>query len=141
MTFWELAGCEPKFNNLFNDAMASDTQWVSSVVIEKCKGVFDLSESLVDVGGGTGTMAKAIAKSFPKLKCVVFDLPRVVGDLQGTDNIKFVGGDMFEEAFPLADCITLKWVLHNWNDEDCVKLLNKCKEAIPNHGGVIIIEV
>nr|AKW47168.1 O-methyltransferase [Pueraria montana var. lobata] len=140
MTLWDLAGREPKFNHLFNDGMAGDARLVSSVMIEKCKGVFNGLESLIDVGGGTGTMAKVIATSFPQLKCIVFDLPHVVADLQGTENIKYVGGDMFE-AIPSADSIMLKWILHNWNDEECVKILNKCKEAITCDGKVIVIDM
>ncbi|KAK8466827.1 hypothetical protein PHAVU_008G167800 [Phaseolus vulgaris] len=140
MTFWDFARCKREFNNLFNDAMASDSHWVSSVVIEKCEGVFNGSKSFVDVGGGTGTMAKAIAKSFPQLNCIVLDLPHVVADLQETENIKYVGGDMFE-AIPSADSIMLKWIMHNWKDEECVKILKNCKEAITNQGRVIIIDM
>ncbi|XP_027345756.1 probable O-methyltransferase 3 [Abrus precatorius] len=143
MTFWDYAIREPRLHHLFNDAMTSDTLLVSSVVIEKCKEVFNGLESLVDVGGGMGTMAKVIAKSFPQLKCIVFDLPHVVAGLQGTENIKYVGGDMFE-AIPPADSILLKCVLHNWNDEECLKILKKCKEAITSkgkEGKVIIIDV
>jgi len=105
--FWEYAGSDPRINSLFNDAMASDAQLVTSLVTEKCKGVFMGLESLVDVGGGTGIMGKAIAKSFPQLECTVFDLPHVVSGLQGNDNLKYVGGDMFE-AIPPADAILLK---------------------------------
>ncbi|XP_061338838.1 probable O-methyltransferase 3 [Gastrolobium bilobum] len=145
MAFWDYAGHghEPKLNHFFNDAMASDARLLSNVVIEKCKGVFMGLESLVDVGGGTGTMAKAIAKSFPQLECIVFDLPRVVDGLQGCGNLKYVGGDMFE-AIPPADSIILKWILHNWNDEECLKILKKCKEAIARkgkEGKMIIIDV
>ncbi|XP_061342731.1 probable O-methyltransferase 3 [Gastrolobium bilobum] len=139
MTFWDHAGHDAKLN----DAMASDARLISSVVIEKCKGVFMGLESLVDVGGGTGTMAKAIAKSFPQLECIVFDLPHVVDGLQGNDNLKYVGGDMFE-AIPPADALLLKWILHDWNDEECVKILKKCKEAITSkgkEGKVIIIDM
>ena len=107
MTFWDFARSKPKFNHLFNDAMASDTQWVSSVVIEKCEGVFKGSKSLVDVGGGIGTMAKVIAKSFPQLKCIVLDLPHVVADLQGTENLEYLGADMYE-VIPSADSVILK---------------------------------
>ncbi|XP_020215277.1 trans-resveratrol di-O-methyltransferase [Cajanus cajan] len=138
-TFYEFLGRDP-FNHLFNDGMASDTQLVSSVMIEKCKGVFKGLKSLVDVGGGTGTMAKTIAKSFPQLECIVFDLPHVVNNLQGAENLKYFGGDMFE-GIPPADSVLLKWILHNWNDEECVKILNKCKEAIPNQGKIIIIDL
>ncbi|KHN07780.1 Tabersonine 16-O-methyltransferase [Glycine soja] len=138
MKIWDYADREPRLNDLFNDAMASDTQLVANVVIERCKGVFNGLESLVDVGGGTGTMAMAIAKSFPQLECTVFDLPHVVATLQGSENLKYVGGDMFE-SIPSADAILLKWILHDWNDEQCVKILKKCKEAIKSK--VIIIDM
>ncbi|KAK7312837.1 hypothetical protein VNO77_37016 [Canavalia gladiata] len=133
MKIWDYCGHEPRLNQLFNDAMASDTQLIAKVVIEKCKEVFKGLESLVDVGGGTGTMAKAIAKSFPQLECTVFDLPHVVADLQGNDNLKYVGGDMFE-SIPSADAILLKWILHDWNDEQCLKILKNCKEAMKRKG-------
>ncbi|XP_054793479.1 probable O-methyltransferase 3 [Prosopis cineraria] len=142
-TFWEYAGVEPKLNHFFNDAMASDARLVTSVVIDKCKGVFKGLESLVDVGGGTGTVAKAIAKAFPEIQCTVFDLPHVVAGLQDSGNLNFVGGDMFE-AIPPSDGILLKWILHDWNDGECVKILKKSKEAITKkgkEGKVIIIDM
>ncbi|KAJ4723240.1 O-methyltransferase [Melia azedarach] len=143
MTLWDFAGHEPKFNGFFNEAMASDARLVASVVLHKCKDVFKGLNTLVDVGGGTGTMAKAIAKEFPQTECTVFDLKHVVADLKGDGNLKYVGGDMFE-AIPPADALLLKWVLHDWNDEECVKILKKCKEAITSNGKVgkvIIIDM
>lgn len=84
------------------------------MVIDECKGVFDGLESLVDVGGGTGTVAKAIAGAFPDMECTVLDQPHVVASLQGTNNLKFVGGDMFESV-PPANAILLKVRTHNYN--------------------------
>ncbi|KAF2283285.1 hypothetical protein GH714_043648 [Hevea brasiliensis] len=106
-TFWEYAGREPKLNDFFNEAMASDARLVMHVLINECEGAFEGLKSLVDVGGGTGTVAKAIAKAFPQLDCIVFDLPHVVAGLQGTDNLKYVEGNMFEEI-PPSDAILLK---------------------------------
>ncbi|XP_058747967.1 probable O-methyltransferase 3 [Vicia villosa] len=143
ITAWEYAASEPRYNKLMNDAMASDAQLVNTVVIEKCGEMFNGLESLVDVGGGTGTMARAFAKSFPQLECTVFDLPHVVDGLQGSDNLKYVGGDMFDKI-PPTDAILLKWILHDWNDEKCVKILKKCKDAIAKkgkEGKVIIIDM
>ncbi|MCD9646786.1 hypothetical protein HAX54_036943 [Datura stramonium] len=48
---------EPKLNRLFNKAIASDAPLVINGVIEHCKGIFEGLKSLVDLGGGTGTMA------------------------------------------------------------------------------------
>jgi hypothetical protein len=143
MKIWDYAGRVPKLNNLFNDAMASDAKLIASAVIDKCKGLFKGLDSIVDVGGGTGTMAKAIANSFPQLECTVFDLPHVVAGLQGSDNLKYVGGDMFDSV-PPASAILLKWILHDWNDEQCVKILKNCNEAMKNKGKgqkVIIIDM
>ncbi|KAF3443203.1 hypothetical protein FNV43_RR12884 [Rhamnella rubrinervis] len=144
MALWEYAGHNPRFNNLFNDAMVSDARLVTSAVMEKCKGVFERLESLVDVGGGTGTLAKAIATEFPHIECTIFDLPHVVGDLEGSENMKYVGVDMFEEV-PSADAVLLKCILHDWNDEECVKTLGRCKEASVSEGSkkgkVIIIDM
>ncbi|KAG5551984.1 hypothetical protein RHGRI_010164 [Rhododendron griersonianum] len=137
-TFWDYAGHEPRLNHFFNDAMASDARLVTSMVVKDCKVVFDGLNSLVDVGGGTGTVAKAIADAFPELECTVLDLPHVVSDLQGSGNLKFIGGDMFQ-AIPSTDAVLLKWILHDWSDEESVKILKRCKEALPSKGGKVII--
>ncbi|XP_048232267.1 probable O-methyltransferase 3 [Ricinus communis] len=139
MAFWEYAGNEPKLNNFFNEAMASDARLVMRVLIDEYKGVFEGLNSLVDVGGGTGTMAAAIAKAFPQLDCIVFDLPHVVAGLQSSANLKYVGGNMFE-GVPPADAILLKWIMHDWSDEECLKILQRSKEAIKGKkGGKLII--
>ncbi|KAK8986965.1 hypothetical protein V6N11_055282 [Hibiscus sabdariffa] len=105
--FWDYAGHNPKLDNFFNEGMASDARLVSSVLIDKCKGSFEGLDWLVDVGGGTGTLGKAIADAFPHLECTVFDLPHVVAGLQDNGNLKYVGGDMFE-CVPVADAVLLK---------------------------------
>ncbi|OWM64340.1 trans-resveratrol di-O-methyltransferase-like [Punica granatum] len=138
---WDLMVRDPKFGSLFNSAMASDSQLVARMVTDCCKWVFEGLKSLVDIGGGTGEMGKVIADAFPQMEYTVFDLPHVVASLQGTRNLKYVGGDMFNEKIPPADAILLKWILHDWNDEESVQILKKCKEAIPikEEGGKLII--
>ncbi|XP_043690339.1 trans-resveratrol di-O-methyltransferase-like [Telopea speciosissima] len=143
---WDYAGEDNEFNKFFNEAMASDARLVMSVVVTECKVVFEGLKSLIDVGGGTGTVAKTIAETFPSLKCSVFDLPHVVATLEGNENLNYIKGDMFE-SIPHADAVLLKWILHDWNDEQCIKILKGCKEAISggdmegNSGKVIIIEM
>ena len=62
MEFWAYSENDPRLGRLFNDSMASDSRLVTSVVFDKCKSVFEGLESLVDLAGGTGTMAMAIAR-------------------------------------------------------------------------------
>lgn len=33
----------------------------------------------------------------------------------------------------------MQWIFHDWNDEESVKLLEKCREAIISTGGKVII--
>jgi len=103
---WGFLGKNQEKNNLFNKAMASDSQMMN-VALRGCNWVFEGVESIVDVGGGTGTTAKAISDAFPNVKCTVLDRQQVVENLSGTNDLKYVGGDMFE-SIPKADAVLLK---------------------------------
>ncbi|KAH6764042.1 hypothetical protein C2S51_015291 [Perilla frutescens var. frutescens] len=140
-TIWEYAGIDPSWNQLFNESMANDARLVTSILVKECRHVFEGLGTMVDVGGGTGEVARTVTDAFPGLKGIVLDLPHVVANLQGSENLRYVGGDMFD-SIPHADAVLLKWILHDWSDEACVKLLEKCKEAItPNGGKVIVVEM
>lgn len=143
MPIWEATARNPKFNEMLNLGMSSDASFSTKVITTDCGEVFQGMNSLVDVGGGTGTLARAIANEFPMVKCNVLDLPHVVKGLEGSERLKFVAGDMMHYV-PTADATLLKWVLHDWNDEECVKILERCKDAISlnkDGGKVIIIEM
>ncbi|XP_030544018.1 trans-resveratrol di-O-methyltransferase-like [Rhodamnia argentea] len=140
---WEFGRRNPEANSLFDEAMASDSCLIAKVVVDTCGGVFEGLSSVVDVGGGTGTMGKAITEAFPHLECMVFDQPHVVEGSVGSERLKFVGGDMFVEI-PPADAIFLKWILHDWSDEKCMAILKRCKEAVLGRGKigkVIMIDI
>ncbi|XP_042041870.1 chavicol O-methyltransferase-like [Salvia splendens] len=141
--FWEHVAHGPGMGTLFDEAMRSDSRLVANVLVRDYKHVFEGIKSLVDVGGGTGTMAKAIVDAVPGIKCIVLDLPRVVAGLEGTNKLSYVGGDMFE-AIPPADAVLLKWIMHDWDNENCLKILKRCKDIVKSNGStgakVIIID-
>ncbi|KAK7302857.1 hypothetical protein RJT34_13754 [Clitoria ternatea] len=140
--YWDYLSKNQEFNSLFNEAMISDSGMMN-LVIKDCKYVFEGLNSLVDVGGGKGAVGRIVSESLPNLHWTVLDLPHVIENLPDSNNLKFVGGDMFQ-SIPSADAILLKLVLHAYSDEDCVKVLKKCREAISGKGGegkVIIIDI
>ncbi|XP_051135968.1 chavicol O-methyltransferase-like [Andrographis paniculata] len=140
-TVWEhFSGSESRLGDMFNEAMSCDTRLVMSVLLKDYKKVFEGVGLLVDVGGGVGTAAKEILDVFPGMECIVLDLPLVVAGLEGTQSLKFVGGDMFDDI-PRGDAILFKWVLHDWNDENCTRVLKKCREVLSEGGKVIIIDM
>ncbi|CAJ2669110.1 unnamed protein product [Trifolium pratense] len=139
---WEFLNENPKYNTMFNDAMASDSKMIN-LALKDCDFVFEGLESIVDVGGGNGTTAKIICDKFPKLKCIVFDRPKVVENLSQSGNLTYVDGDMFTYV-PKADAVLLKWILHDWTSKDCIRILKKCKEAVTSdgkRGKVIVIDM
>ncbi|KAK1686808.1 hypothetical protein QYE76_047656 [Lolium multiflorum] len=128
----------------FSGGMAADSRVAMQVLLKEHGGVFkEVKSSLVDVGGSHGATATAVAKAFPHLKCTVLDLADVVALAPANDRVTFVAGDMFKYV-PPADAVLLKWILHDWKHEDCVKIMRLCKEAIPERdagGKVIIIDM
>ncbi|KAJ4817306.1 O-methyltransferase [Rhynchospora pubera] len=139
-TVWEIASQEPVVNQMFNDAMVSSSCMFNDYIVKYGDEIFKGIESLVDVGGGKGAMAEVIAKNFPHVRCSVLDLPHVVCDNPDDGIVKFVPGDMFNYV-PPADAVLLKWVLHDWSNEDCIRILQRCKDAISSRkaGGKVIV--
>ncbi|KAG8068011.1 hypothetical protein GUJ93_ZPchr0005g16274 [Zizania palustris] len=137
---WDLANHDTALNTLINDGMISDSNFIMDIVVKEHGVVFEGISSLVDVGGGLGGAAQAISKAFPEVKCSVLDLGHVVTKAPSGTAVEYVAGDMFESV-PPANAVFLKWVLHDWGDNECVKILKNCKKAIPSRdaGGKVII--
>ncbi|KAK9183551.1 hypothetical protein WN944_026704 [Citrus x changshan-huyou] len=142
--FWEFMNQNPGINQRFNEAMASDTEIMTSFVVKaECKQIFEGLGTLVDVGGGNGSLSRIISEAFPGIKCTVLDLPHVVANLPEADNFKYIAGDMFQ-FIPPADAFLFKLVFHGLGDEDGLKILKKRREAIASNGErgkVIIIDI
>ncbi|CAO2037654.1 unnamed protein product [Urochloa humidicola] len=141
---WESVQGNAAYRARFYDSMDADTRLVMHAVVSESPAVFHGLTSLVDVGGGRGTAAVAIASAFPHIKCTVMDLPHVVAEApsEAGAGLCFLAGDMFE-YIPPADAILLKWILHDWDDAKCIKIMQRCKEAISakeGRGKVIIID-
>ncbi|RVW95916.1 Myricetin O-methyltransferase [Vitis vinifera] len=120
MSFWDHGSRNLDFfSNLFNEGMASDESRMMRLT------------------------ARTISEAFPRLKCRVFDLPHVVANLPEYRNLEFVGGDMFQSG-PTADATLMKTVLHDWSDEDCVKIPRNAEKQFQGkkrEEKVVIIEM
>ncbi|XXG71795.1 hypothetical protein AAC387_Pa07g1036 [Persea americana] len=135
---WGHAAGNPEHSKLINDAMACDASIVVPAIVNGCIGVFDGLTTVVDVGGGNGATLHMLVKACPWIKGINFDVPHVVDAAPEHNGVKHIGGDMFL-TIPKADAVLMKWVLHNWGDEACIRILRNCKEAIPEDRGKVII--
>lgn len=135
---FEYPATDPRFNEVFNKGMISHTPLAISRILETYKG-FEQLQSLVDVGGGLGVTISLITSKYSNLKGVNFDLPHVIQHAPSYPGVQHIGGDMFESV-PKGDAIFMKWILHDWDDEHCVKLLRNCYKSLPDDGKVIVAE-
>ncbi|XP_042494034.1 caffeic acid 3-O-methyltransferase-like [Macadamia integrifolia] len=138
MTSFDYLGTDPRFNNVFNNAMSNHSTSTMKKILDTYKG-FEGLTSLVDVGGGVGTTLNMIVSKYPSLKAINFDLPHVIADGPSYTGIEHVVGDMFVSV-PKADTVFLKWICHNWSDQNCLRFLKNCYDAIPDDGKVIVVD-
>jgi hypothetical protein len=94
-------------NNAMSHACVADSNLVMEIVLKEAHGIFHGLSSLIDVGGGHGAAAVAIAKVFPHITCSVLDLEQVISKAPTSQLVKYIVGDMFE-FIPTADAILLK---------------------------------
>ncbi|KAL8233219.1 hypothetical protein R6Q57_002997 [Mikania cordata] len=135
---FEYPALDARFNTVFNKAMVNHTTIVMKEILKHYRG-FDTLKRVVDVGGGLGITLSMIVSKHPTIKGINFDLPHVTQHAPLYEGIEHVGGDMFEKV-PEGDAIFMKWILHDWSDDYCLKLLKNCYNALPENGKVIIVE-
>lgn len=102
--------------------------------------------TLMDVGGGHGTLLTVILEAHPHLHGILFDLPHVVEGAHAplaaaglTERCAVHGGDVFAGLPRGADAIMAKSFIHSFDDDTCVKLLRGFRDALPTEGGRILI--
>jgi hypothetical protein len=108
---------------------------------------FSATRTFCDVAGGHGYLMCAILTAYPHLCGIVLDQPDVVADrhelwgpkLGLEERCRYVGGDMFDSV-PEADAYSLKMILHDWNDDECVEILSTLRTAAKGHTRVYIAE-
>ncbi len=97
---------------------------------------------LVDLGGATGHLPNAALERYPNLQAAVFDLPPVIETARSfaDPRVELIPGDFFTDPLPPADLYALGRILHDWSEPKIRTLLRKVYEALPQGGGLLVIE-
>lgn len=110
----------------------------------RLRGRLDLREAqaIVDVGGGRGTLLRALLDEAPAARGVLFDLPHVVERARASlpDAIEAVAGDFLSAVPAGGDVYVLKHVLHNWSDDAAQRILENCRDARVAGGRVVVLD-
>ena len=136
----------PREYELFDRSMTNLTE----LAIEPILSVYNFSPFtiLADIGGGEGLLLSSVLFKYPKLTGVLFDTPegltnsnKIIEKYGVADRIKRVTGNFFDSAPKGADAYLLKNVLHNWSDEESIKILSNVSSVLPDHGKILILEM
>ncbi|KAG2249801.1 hypothetical protein Bca52824_089429 [Brassica carinata] len=139
MPLFEYIGLDEQFAGMLNHAMAESSTIIMKKILEVYRGFEDVN-TLVDIGGGLGTVLNLVTSKYPQIKGINFDLTMVLANAPSYPGVEHVPGDMFIEV-PKGDAILMKRVLHDWTDQDCVKILKNCWRSLPEKGKVIIVDI
>ncbi len=144
-TLFEHVKSHPEAAASFNGFMAGQT--AASVAALLAAYSFEGVRQIVDVGGGHGALVAGVLQAYPEMRGVLFDMPEVAAkalpllEKAGVARrAQVVGGDFFSRLPTGADLYALKFILHDWRDAECTKILKNCCEAMAPGGRALIIE-
>jgi hypothetical protein len=136
----------PDLQRIFSNSMAGMAQQLAIAVT----AAFDFSgaRTVVDVGGGYGSLLLEILRNNPGAKGIIFDLPHVVAGAQRvihqndlSDRCECIAGSFFEAIPRGGDVYLMSYIIHDWDDSHSAQILKCCREAMDTSARLLLIEV
>jgi hypothetical protein len=145
-SFWDRMRRLPDEYEMFNRALAD----LRSDEHQRIADAYDWAhvDTVVDVGGGAGSLLAAILGTHPGMRGVLIDQPEVQPDAARllaargvADRCDFVGGSFFEPLGAAGNVWAMSQVLHDWPDAECRAILSRCREAMGETDRLLVIEM
>ena len=142
---WKYFQQNPEDGAVFQNSMSG----VTAATNEQIRSLYDFSkfETVVDVGGGHGGLITSILQTNPKVKGILFDAPQVIADARPkieaaglADRCETVAGDFFKSVPAGGEAYVMKWIIHDWNDQQAVTILRNCRNQMKPGGKLIIVD-
>ena len=142
---WEWRAEHADESAIFDEAMRSMTIGANASILD----AYDFGQfgTIVDVAGGNGTLIAALLAAHPASRGILFDQEHVVSGAEPIlraagvlDRCEIVAGSFFASVPEGADAYVLKWIIHDWEDEESVAILRTCRAAMGTDAVVLLIE-
>jgi predicted transcriptional regulator/ubiquinone/menaquinone biosynthesis C-methylase UbiE len=145
MTDWEYRAKHKESGTIFNLNMARQARTVAKMLVESYS--FANMNTIVDVGGGDGSLLIGILNANPNLQGIVYDLPQTGEDARTKISLaglasrcKVLEGDALKSVPSGADAYILSRVIHDWNDAKSIQILTNCNKAMSEGGKILLLE-
>lgn len=147
-SIFEYAGQNSDYSKVFNDAMSSYSTMHTAMVLEALNGYdFTNVSHVCEIGAGQGHLLSHLLSKYNHLNGMILELEHVVNNQDSSwptkmglqDRCKYIIGNMFEQV-PSADLYIMKMILHDWNDDECIKILSNIHKTAPVNSNVFIVE-
>lgn len=142
---WTYRSTRPEENAAFDRAMTSLSRRSTAAVLDACD--LERFECVADIGGGNGALLAEMLTAHPRLRGLLFDQPHVVAGAPPmlesagvAERCQIIGGSFFDRVPPDADAYVLSRVIHDWEDEDALRILGSVRSAMTDKAKVLLIE-
>jgi hypothetical protein len=145
MPIFDYLSQHPEEAKAFDDTMVSVHGRETQAMLD----AYDFAgiQILADLGGGNGSLLTAVLRKYPKMRGILYDLPGVATRAKANieaaglaDRCQVIGGSFFESAPGGADAYLMRHIIHDWNDEQCVRILRNIHRAMGNDGTLLLVE-
>ncbi len=142
---FKFLAADPESARRFDEGMVASSRLLNETLVDAYE--WNRFGTLVDVAGGVGSTLAAILRANPNIQGVLFDVPHVIE--RGRDYLAGQGmatrcrteaGSFFEAIPGGGDAYFMKHIIHDWDDEDCLRILRNCKAAMPDHAKLLVCE-
>lgn len=145
LPFWEDLDAHPELGAAFDALMGPAGHGAPDAAVLVNRDWHKV-RTVVDVGGGTGSLLAAILQAHPEIHGTLVDFPRTVANAAETfaaagvsERVTVVGQSFFEPLPAGADLYLLSRVLHDWPDPEATDILRRCAEAVAAGGRVVVV--
>jgi orsellinic acid C2-O-methyltransferase len=148
------ASGEEGFNELASDPvrLASFQKAMAESSIRATRDamkVYDFGQfaSVLDLGGGYGGVLSVLLTAYPGMTGAVCDLAYLTPTASEFlahagvgERGRFLGGNFFEAVPRGYDAYIMKYILHDWDDEHALRILNNCRAVAADATKVVLLE-
>jgi hypothetical protein len=145
-SLWDYLSEHSDENEWFNRHMQSQAL---SLAMPAVTGYdWSRSRTVVDVGGGTGLFLSALLRHHSHLSGILVDQPHVIASAPAVlaaagvvERCQISAGSFFEKIAGQGDTYVLSRILHDWDDERALSILNSLRSSMPKQGRLLILEM